>query len=193
MCYPFFDLYEEDRDDASAGVGPAHQLDQMMLPADGHFCYLSAKHPNIDQIMIAIKDSKQLTRVFVAGKDYSWMKSPHMTVLKSFDLKDEIKNCRRVIHHGSAGMIQAAMGAGRAQLAFPYHIENTQNTAKVFKFGNINAVGYRETHRFLSVLTSPYQIEMEGAMELASIIQQNKKFYGGAQRAAQVVSDLLRN
>jgi hypothetical protein len=167
LCYPECDLYEEYRNELSNGVGPVRQMDHYPIKRMHQFAYLSSQHPQIEDIVSAIEQTQIPTRIYIEGATNEEAFNETVTFLKSFDLDEEMKNCARVIHHGSAGMIQAAMSAGRAQFAFPYHAENTQNVAKIFSLSNIRAVGYAEPERYFEQLSEGYGVELIAAFDLA--------------------------
>jgi hypothetical protein len=189
LCYPEVDLYEAHRTDFSQAVGPVVQFKPMPITSNDQFAYLSANHPNIKQLMEAIRATSIPTRVYVNGADFHYMSRHSLTIVDSFDLEDELKNCARVIHHGSAGIMQAAMGSGRAQFVFPYHAENTQNVAKMWSLGNVNGAGYAEPFRYHEALMNGYGVELVGANEIANKLAE--RYSPGENAVADRVTNYL--
>lgn len=191
LCYPLIDHYETERDLFSIGVGPSMQLNKMPAGGDGQFAYLTARHPRIRDILSALKALNRPVRAFINGGDYREMQGAQLSILPSFDLGEELMRCSRVIHHGAAGIAQAAIGAGRAQFAFPFHSENAINTAKLFPCSIINAAGYAEPQRYHAALIAPFDTERAAATALAEIIAETRASYRGAEAVAETVSKYL--
>lgn len=190
MCYPFIDHYETERDALSVGVGPAVQFSPLPAGA-GQFAYLTARHPKIRDILLALKALNRPVRAFVNGGDFREFEGANLTILQQFDLGEELMRCSRVIHNGAAGIAQAAISAGRAQFAFPFHSENATNTAKLFPYSIINAAGYAEPYRYHEALIASYDVEMRAAADLAEEVAAVRSRYRGAEAVAETVATFL--
>ncbi len=189
LCYPEMDLYETARDAGSVGVGPIVQFGPMPVTSGTQFAYLSAKHPNVRRILESLRATGVPTRAYVNGGDFTRESRGSLTVVDQFDLGEELAACARVVHHGSAGLMQAAMGAGRAQFVFPYHAENTQNCAKMWRLGNVNGCGYMEQYRYHEALAKPYGVEMTNARAVADTLAARES--PGVSAVAARITQLL--
>lgn len=189
MCYPELDLYEGERDSQSVGVGPVAQMDPLPITEGSQFAYLSARHPNIRRILESLRATGAPTRAYVKGADFSSESRGSLILVDKFDLAEEMAQCARVVHHGSAGIMQAAMGAGRAQFVFPYHAENTQNCAKMWRLGNVNGCGYMEHYRYHEALGQGYDLELTNARAIADTLALRKS--SGVTAVAARISQLM--
>lgn len=135
LCYPGLDVYLKWRAPDSLGVGPAVTF-RDVLPAPGRqrFAYLDAQHPGIDRILAKLDAANVPCVAHVKGCS-TYRPSGSLALIGAFDLREQLARADEVIHHGSAGLIHAAVESGRPQVCFPYHPENVANTLALLPYG----------------------------------------------------------
>ena len=180
FCYPSMDMYQAHRRDAC--TGPLVEIPVMPEVPHATFAYLSAKHPQIKAILAALAALSGPVRAYVDGKRFR--SQGNLTILQAFDLVDEMARCTRVVHHAAMGISQAALVAGRAQFAFPYHVENMQNWLKLCAHGTALGAGYAEQDRYAAMLAHPYDDRFYVAQHVARQLP--------AANAAETVASYLR-
>lgn len=189
FCYPPMDHYGTERCHLNRGVGPIWKMNRQE-PAERlcGFAYLQESYPAIKQLISAIRLSGIPFNVFVRNGKYQSAKN--MTVVDSFDAEQEIARASFVLHHGSAGIGQAALSAGIPQVCMPYHIENINNAYRLQMLGVSRAIGHGQSRQFLEFLLDDQNLTT-AAQSFATQLEQHSNEFQGAVVAAEAVSSIL--
>lgn len=189
-CYPAMDHYGHQRSLLHRGVGPVWKLDRQKPVTELQgFAYLQQSYPAINELISAIRKSGIPFHIFVRNGKY--LDAGNMRVLHNFDLNAELRQASFVLHHGSAGISQAALSAGIPQMCCPYHIENTNNAYRLQSLGVSKAVGHQQVDDFLSFLLEQTDNRLEAAQIVAEQLKDHANEFFGAKIAASAVEDYL--
>lgn len=190
FCYPALDHYGAQRSLTHRGVGPIWQMrPQLPVRELRGFAYLQSAYPAIDKLISAIRSSGIPFTVYVRNGKFS--SGANMRVVQQFAVEDELCRASVVLHHGSAGLGQAALGAGIAQMCFPYHIENTNNAYRLQMLGVSKAIGHGQAGEFLGFLLDNNDHRADAARVIAAQLDAHAWEFPGAKVAAAALDDLL--
>lgn len=109
-------------------------------PKEGRFfAYLAADAPKLERKISALVKSGVPGGIFLRAPSAELKAKLKNTNLALYDepppLKDVLPDVRFVVHHGGAGTCEACLTAGRPQIVFPRHLEQTLSA------GSLNALG----------------------------------------------------
>lgn len=190
FCYPSLDHYGEARSLTHRGVGPIWTMaPQPPVRELRGFAYLQSAYPAIDRLVSAIRSTGIPFTIFVRNGKFS--SSASMQVVEQFNAEHEIARASMVLHHGSAGIGQAALGAGVAQVCFPYHVENTNNAYRLQMLGVSKAIGHGQVRDFLGFLVDNDDNRATAARVIAAQLEAHAWEFPGAKVAAAALDDLL--
>ena len=190
FCYPAMDHYGDARSLSHRGVGPVWQLaPQAPVRQPRGFAYLQSAYPAIDALVSAIRTSGIPFTVYVRNGKFSG--GANMTVVQEFDAREEMRRASFVVHHGSAGLGQAALGAGIAQVCFPYHVENMNNAYRLQALGVSKAIGHGQVQAFVEFLLDASDSRADAARVIAAQLEAHAWEFPGAKVAAAAIDDLL--
>jgi hypothetical protein len=190
FCYPSLDHYGHQRSWSHRAVGPIWKMAPKGQPRQRRgFAYLQEGYPQIKVLISAIRRSKIPFRVFVRNGKYC--NGARMEVLKEFSLEKEIADASMILHHGSAGIAQAALSAGRTQICFPYHVENMNNAYRLQMLGVSKAIGSGQTRDFEAFILDDKDSRQDAASVIAAQLEFHSREFPGAQAAAAAIDDIL--
>lgn len=190
FCYPSMDHYGAQRSLSHRGIGPVWQMTPLAPVRELRgFAYLQSAYPAINDLISSIRKSGIPFTVYV--RNGKFQSGANMEVKQQFDMERELKQSSFVVHHGSAGIGQACLGAGIAQVCFPYHIENTNNAYRLQNLGVSKAIGYGQQRDFVGFLLDQNDNRADAARVVAAQIEAHAWEFPGAQVAATAVDDLL--
>lgn len=190
FCYPALDHYGHQRSLSHRGVGPVWQL-PMQAPVTQRrgFAYLQQAYPAINDVVSSIRRSGIPFTVFVRNGTYT--SAGNMQVVQQFNMQEELCRASFVVHHGSAGLGQAALSAGIAQVCFPYHVENMNNAYRLQLLGVSKAIGHQQQKDFLEFLLVDEDNRADAARVIAVQLEAHAREFAGAKVAAAAIDDLL--
>lgn len=190
FCYPALDHYGDARSLTHRGVGPIWTMKpQTPVRELRGFAYLQSAYPAINELVSAIRSSGIPFTVYVRNGKFS--SSTSMQVVNAFHAEHELSRAAMVLHHGSTGLGQAALGAGIAQMCFPYHIENTNNAYRLQMLGVSKAIGHGQAGEFLGFLLDSNDHRADAARVIAAQLDAHAWEFPGAKVAAAALDDLL--
>jgi hypothetical protein len=105
----------------------------------GFFAYLSADVPCVEQLLEGLARAGYPGTVYLRGSTAEARQRLRATGLRILDtpaaLDEVLPAAAVVVHHGSAGLAQQALAAGRPQLLFPDHLERILNAQLLQQLG----------------------------------------------------------
>lgn len=190
FCFPSLDHYGHQRTLSNRGVGPIWTMPKRAEPSERcGFAYLQNAYPATLDLVAAIRTSGIPFKVYVRNGKFS--STANMQVLHEFNLEDELRQASFVVHHGSAGLGQAAMCAGIPQVCFPYHVENVENAYRLQQLGVSKAIGHQQVRDFLLFLLEDGDQRAANAAMVANQLAQHAREFPGERAAAAAIDDLL--
>ena len=176
---PHLDPYGPLRKDRL--LGPYHgRMPPQPVPEDRSiFFYSRAEEERLDDMVDVLLDLGDPISAFITGAD-----SVARTLLKNRgatiyddppDLQDVLGPARLVISHGGAGVTNAALMLGRAQLIVPIHVESDVTAIRVETIGS-------------SMTLKPF--DKDAFREAIDIMQTVRLFHERAQEAAGEIAAL---
>jgi hypothetical protein len=108
-------------------------------PRAGFFAYLSGDVPCVEQLLEGLARAGYPGIVYLRGATAEARQRLRGTGLDLLDapaaLDEVLPRAGVVVHHGSAGLAQQALAAGRPQLLFPDHLERVLNAQLLQQLG----------------------------------------------------------
>jgi hypothetical protein len=133
---PEMDPYQGFRQEVP--IGPVEALTPPAPPPaqPSYFAYLSADAPGLEQLVGGLARSGCPGSVYVRGATPAqrgqWRR-PGLEILDGpHPLGEVLPRVSVVVHHGSLGLAQHALAAGRPQLALPGHLEHLLNAQMLY-------------------------------------------------------------
>jgi UDP:flavonoid glycosyltransferase YjiC (YdhE family) len=190
FCYPALDHYGIHRSLTHRGVGPIWSMPWQEPVHDLRgFAYLQQAYPAVNDLVSAIRLSGIPFKVYVRNGSYK--STGNMQVITDFDLSEQLQQASFVLHHGSAGMAQAALSAGIPQMCMPYHVENITNAYLLQQLGVSKAIGHQQQRDFMQFMLEDDDNRLNAAQVVAKQLAQHANEFRGAHVAAAAIDDLL--
>jgi len=157
---PEIDPYRELR--CQEMVGPLRPLPEPrpMPPEPAFFAYLKADYPGIAYLLTDLARSGLRGTVYLGGADgparVRWQSVPGLQFLEEPpDLSQVLPPVSAVLHHGGAGVTQAALAVGRPQVLLPRHLEQELTGRALERLGvGLSLTGALTPSRILGVLAN---------------------------------------
>lgn len=122
------DPYRAVRKDPA--VGPLQPLPEPSAPPDRPrlFAYLSAEFPGVEHVLTALSAAGWVGSAYLRGASPEFRASARRGGLEIHEtlppLAELLPRVSVVLHHGGAGVAEAALAAGRPQVLLPQHLEH---------------------------------------------------------------------
>jgi hypothetical protein len=122
-------------------VGPLGELPPPLppAPAPGYFAYLAGDFPGVDNLLGALAGTGLPGSVYVRGASRAlldFLRGRGLVVHeRPAPLAEALAGASVILHHAGAGTTEAALAAGRPQLLFPRHLEQTLTSQALHALG----------------------------------------------------------
>jgi hypothetical protein len=139
IVLPEIDPYRSVRRETCCG--PIQPLPKNShVPADaGIFAYLSDDRPAIQHVLITLSKAGLKTSAYLREVSCAVVQRLREAGVSIYDhpppLTEVLPACRAILHHGGASTSQLALAAGRSQVIWPQHLEQSLTAKAVSSLG----------------------------------------------------------